>query len=407
MSDTLTIKGFAVPGGTAKYDYNSLINVPIDNSLKYEAQSLNPEQIAQVWKNLGLDDAPSAGGGGGTGGSGADGITPHIGANGNWYLGNVDTGVPAAGKTAYQYAQDGGYEGTEVQFAAKLAKEYLPLTGGSLTGSISTTGDITGRWLYSEWLQTTQATNLNSTPSKIAVIGDSGWIHYRKPDEILGDIGATTLSEIQPLLNKKADDFSIEIYNGTPGNPKPVRFASFNYSTCDSENGIAARINLVSGHGNGSSYAFLEEVIIKVNHLGGVEVDNFKYYGAPTEVYDGVVRQYGDIFWLIDETNKIVDFYCLMGQYARLYQTPWKRLTYSVGGTVVQYTSCTVYSNGVKIWANNSDIILMSDLITKLNRTTSVNIADTNYSTLMARGASLNSTETNPAVNGAIAWTYE
>lgn len=37
MSDTLTIKGFAVPGGTAKYDYNSLINVPIDNSLKYEA----------------------------------------------------------------------------------------------------------------------------------------------------------------------------------------------------------------------------------------------------------------------------------------------------------------------------------------------------------------------------------
>lgn len=42
-----------------------------------------------------------------------------------------------------------------------------------------------------------------------------------------------------------------------------------------------------------------------------------------------------------------------------------------------------------------------------LGRTTAVNAADTNYTTLMARGVSLNSAETTPAVNGAIAWTYE
>ena len=42
-----------------------------------------------------------------------------------------------------------------------------------------------------------------------------------------------------------------------------------------------------------------------------------------------------------------------------------------------------------------------------INRTTAVNTADTNYTTLMARGSSLNSAETTPAVNGAIAWTYE
>lgn len=37
--------------------------------------------------------------GGGTGGSaGADGITPHIGANGNWFLGDTDTGVQAQGE---------------------------------------------------------------------------------------------------------------------------------------------------------------------------------------------------------------------------------------------------------------------------------------------------------------------
>ena len=31
------------------------------------------------------------------GGGGSNGITPHIGENGNWFLGLVDTGVPATG----------------------------------------------------------------------------------------------------------------------------------------------------------------------------------------------------------------------------------------------------------------------------------------------------------------------
>ena len=81
---------------------------------------------------------------------GADGLTPTIGDNGNWYLGDTDTGKPsrgdkgADGKSAYQYAQDGGYTGTEEQFAAKLAKEKfanpnaLTFTGaveGSYDGS--------------------------------------------------------------------------------------------------------------------------------------------------------------------------------------------------------------------------------------------------------------------------------
>lgn len=38
-----------------------------------------------------------AGGGGGTGQDGKDGITPTIGANGNWYLGTEDTGKPSRG----------------------------------------------------------------------------------------------------------------------------------------------------------------------------------------------------------------------------------------------------------------------------------------------------------------------
>ena len=100
---------------------------------------------------------------------GADGITPTIGDNGNWFLGATDTGKPsrgekgdkgangpqgpqgatgatgatgADGKSAYSYAQDGGYTGTEEEFAAKLAAEKLPnpypLT---FTGAVSETYD--------------------------------------------------------------------------------------------------------------------------------------------------------------------------------------------------------------------------------------------------------------------------
>ena len=32
------------------------------------------------------------------GGTGTGGITPHIGANGNWYIGNTDTGMPSRGE---------------------------------------------------------------------------------------------------------------------------------------------------------------------------------------------------------------------------------------------------------------------------------------------------------------------
>ena len=60
---------------------------------------------------------------------------PHIGENGNWYVGDEDTGKPSRGdkgpdgKSAYQYAVEGGYTGTEAEFAEKLA----PLVGTTQT----------------------------------------------------------------------------------------------------------------------------------------------------------------------------------------------------------------------------------------------------------------------------------
>ena len=54
----------------------------------------------------------------------ADGITPSIGDNGNWYIGDTDTGKPsrgATGQSAYAAAQVGGYTDTEANFYTDLA----------------------------------------------------------------------------------------------------------------------------------------------------------------------------------------------------------------------------------------------------------------------------------------------
>lgn len=53
-----------------------------------------------------------------------------------------------------------------------------------------------------------------------------------------------------------------------------------------------------------------------------------------------------------------------------------------------------------------SDIV-SGTLAVEVGGTGYSSIADTTYTTIRYRGSSLNSTETNPTVNGAISWTYE
>lgn len=81
------------------------------------------------------------------------GVVPVIGENGNWFIGGEDTEKPsrgeqgaegergADGKSAYQYAQDGGYTGTAADFAKKLAAEFPAMLPNphslTLTGAVS------------------------------------------------------------------------------------------------------------------------------------------------------------------------------------------------------------------------------------------------------------------------------
>lgn len=154
----------------------------------------------------GADGAPGAAGAPGKDGAngkdgvdGKDGITPTIGANGNWYLGTTDTGKPSRGEKGEPGAdgKDGkdGKNGTDATVTSENIEsalgykpadpnEYLPLTGGTLTGNLY------GKYFSGTWLQTKDATHLGSKSDKIAVLDSSGWIYHRKLSDIKSDMHA-------------------------------------------------------------------------------------------------------------------------------------------------------------------------------------------------------------------------
>lgn len=129
-----------------------------------DLQEATNNALAQAKASGLFDGAP--------GSDGKDGITPTIGANGNWYIGDTDTGKPSRGdkgdtgdtgpagstgpagaagkdgKSAYQYAQEGGYTGTEAEFATKLAEE-IP-TALPNPNALTFTGAATGSYDGSE-----------------------------------------------------------------------------------------------------------------------------------------------------------------------------------------------------------------------------------------------------------------
>lgn len=51
------------------------------------------------------------------------------------------------------------------------------------------TGNVYGKYFCGTWLQSTAASDLGRTPGKIAVLDDSGWVYYRTPAELVGDLG--------------------------------------------------------------------------------------------------------------------------------------------------------------------------------------------------------------------------
>ena len=71
-----------------------------------------------------------------------------------------------------------------------------------VTGATTLDGNLTGKYLTGTWLQTTAATDLNSTPPKVAVLDNSGWIYSRTPNELKSDMGLSNIFISQTISPK-------------------------------------------------------------------------------------------------------------------------------------------------------------------------------------------------------------
>lgn len=71
--------------------------------------------------------------------------------------------------------------------------------------SVTIDGNLTGKYLTGTWLQTTAATDLNSTPPKVAVLDNSGWIYSRTPSDLKSDMGLSKIFISQNITPKGWD----------------------------------------------------------------------------------------------------------------------------------------------------------------------------------------------------------
>lgn len=164
--------------------------------------------------------------GGGFDCAGGEGIIPHIGANGNWWIGDVDTGKPSRGKSAYASAQDGGFTGTEAQFNKGLSAmgdvSGIDTTVTQNSGNLITSGAVYeyttsainrvrhygARWNKTQ-AQMTRLYDAASFPTNITNFAHRGSVNpnYNNP-----------FDKIYPWSGRKLCNIDIDAYRAlTPG----------------------------------------------------------------------------------------------------------------------------------------------------------------------------------------------
>lgn len=156
-------------------------------------------------------------------------------------------------------------------------------------------------------------------------------------------------------------DYTLTISHQSAGNPRMVKFASVNYSS----SATCFKMGAMTCHDNGVSYKFLTDMLIAVTTAGEVNADIYKFAQQEVGSVDGVARYTGDVFYVNDTTNKIVDFYILCGQWSASQFTPATKVGSTTIANVTQYSgTATYYSSGTKEWANGcgSTYARMSDI---------------------------------------------
>ena len=184
---------------------------------------------------------------------------------------------------------------------------------------------------------------------------------------IKSDLAEYRKASAQDVIDAgKVDDFTLDLYAGSAGNPRPVKFLTVNYAGTDSNNAVFVTLSAMSCHPNGSSYKFAEDITIGVTYTGAVSVDVQQSIRTSCGTVDDAEHYYGDVFYVVNTDATTVDFFILCGQRAHTKFTQYKRPNGAVGGTITQYNgTATYYSSGTKVYGNN-DLIATKDMIPQI-----------------------------------------
>ena len=184
-------------------------------------------------------------------------------------------------------------------FTPADSTKVLPLSGGTLTGN------LTGKYIIGTWLQATDAGHLATTPTKIPVFDDKGWIYYRTPAEILKDIGASSgytlteadKTEIAGKVVADGTEFTLSDFPTALKNPKALTFTGAATGTYDGSEAMTVNIPAGGSSDSGGSGGALKAMSVVGGYIGipaadlpenGVVWMCFSS-GDQTELYTGTV----------------------------------------------------------------------------------------------------------------------
>ena len=194
--------------------------------------------------------------------------------------------------------------------------------------------------------KTSQLTNDSNFATTSQIPDTSGFVPNTRT------INSKALSSNISLSNKDVGalpDYTINISHQTAGNPRMIKFISVNYASA----ATCFKMGAMTCHYNGVSYQFLTDMLIAVTTGGVVTANIYKFAQSSIGNVDGIARYTGDVFYVNDTTNKIVDFYILCGQYSASQFTPVTKVGSTTIDYVTQYSgNANYYSSGDKVWVN-------------------------------------------------------
>lgn len=177
-------------------------------------------------------------------------------------------------------------------FTPADSTKVLPLSGGTLTGN------LTGKYIIGTWLQATDAGHLATTPTKIPVFDDKGWIYYRTPAEILKDIGASSgytlteadKTEIAGKVVADGTEFTLSDFPTALKNPKALTFTGAATGTYDGSE--AMTVNIPAGGSSGSGSGGALKAMSAVSGYIGIPAADLPENGVVWMcVADGAINQ--------------------------------------------------------------------------------------------------------------------